>query len=450
MAKKLVHLTVSFFLVAMVAQTASWADKGRQHQERQDRPIQLGTSGGSIDHLDGAYCCGGTLGALVQDADGIKYILGNNHVMARVDRGVAAEDIIQPGLIDLECQQYQDDIVADLTRYVPIEVDFTNRADAAIAQVRDGQVDPEGSILDIGLISSNTVSAFAGQKVKKSGRTTGLTSGAVQAIDVSVNVQYPLECGGSSYKVANFVEQILIGPRRFSAAGDSGSLVVEGSEVDPTDGLPRAVGLLFAGSSSYTLANPIDAVLAELGGLVMVAGTAPEPPPGGEGEPVGTIAGTVTSSAGGTALAGAKVAVLETRQSTKTDASGSYSIANVPIGTGYSVKTSAKWFASQTVTDIKVQQDQTTVVDFLLVPRVSMDAHSATAAGHARKVKGRHSKAIFAMPGVVGHGVGRSDGGKPTIEIYLDQETAAARAQIPPLLDDVPVRVLVTGPFVAF
>ena len=43
-------------------------------------PIQLGTSGGWRTDLANGYCCGGTLGALVQ-VNGIQYILSNYHVM---------------------------------------------------------------------------------------------------------------------------------------------------------------------------------------------------------------------------------------------------------------------------------------------------------------------------------------------------------------------------------
>ena len=44
----------------------------------------------------------------------------------------------------------------------------------------------------------------------------------------------------------------------FSAGGDSGSLIV-------TNGTQQPTGLLFAGSTTHTIANPIQAVLAALG-----------------------------------------------------------------------------------------------------------------------------------------------------------------------------------------
>jgi hypothetical protein len=67
----------------------------------------------------------------------------------------------------------------------------------------------------------------------------------------------------------------------------------------------------------------------------------------------------------------------------------------------------------------------------------------------ARQAKARHSDALFNIPNVVGHGVSAVRG-RPIIEIYLSQEDAAARRQIPAALERTPVRVVITGPFVAY
>ena len=91
-----------------------------------------------------------------------------------------------------------------------------------------------------------------GLRVQKCGRTTGLTKGRIYAVNATVNVSY-----GS--RVARFVNQIIITPGSFSAGGDSGSLIVVDSS--GSDGR-KAVGLLFAGSPSITIANPIGLVLS--------------------------------------------------------------------------------------------------------------------------------------------------------------------------------------------
>jgi hypothetical protein len=218
------------------------------------------------------YCCGGTLGALVQDANNIQYILSNNHVLAKTNMGISGDDIIQPGLIDQNpvCSKDSNDTVADLTTFVSISFKkgTTNTVDAAIAEVRSNCigslgytvncVDPLGSILDIGQVSNSTVTPTLNMPVKKSGRTTGQTTGTITATNVTVDIRYNKQCGIGSQK-ARFINQIIIGPAGFSAGGDSGSLIVEDCSL-----YPMAVGLLFAGSNVVTIANPISNVLSSL------------------------------------------------------------------------------------------------------------------------------------------------------------------------------------------
>ena len=178
------------------------------------------------------FCCGGTLGALVQDSQGIQYILSNNHVLARTNRGIPREPIIQPALIDQEpaCLKDSGDAVANLSRFVPISFrrNTPNQVDAAIAKVRSGQVNPSGLILNIGEVSTTTVAPLPGMSVKKNGRTTGLTVGTITAVDATVDIQYSRQCGIDFLpRTARFTGQIVIGTAGFSAGGDSGSLVVE-------------------------------------------------------------------------------------------------------------------------------------------------------------------------------------------------------------------------------
>ena len=234
--------------------------RGADHTARQPRPIQLGVSGGNAGDLANGYCCSGTLGALVTDGNR-QFILSNTHVFAgdAVVGGngkVASvgDDINQSGLIDVGCRVVPNDMVADLTAWPQFG---TANIDAAIAQVRTGQVRTDGSILDIGTIANTTAQAFVGQAVKKSGRTTGFTRSAVSGLNATINVGYTDECAGNSFTV-QYTGQILISNRgsRFLDSGDSGSLMVEDVAANP-----RAVGLLYAGSSSVAIANPIDDVL---------------------------------------------------------------------------------------------------------------------------------------------------------------------------------------------
>jgi hypothetical protein len=235
------------------------------HTAKQTTPIQLGTSGGWRYDLANGYCCGGTLGSLVKNG-GTKYILSNYHVFESdiVNGGngrIAAngDPIIQPGLIDVGCYAGNAQTVATLVKRSSLP---DSNVDASIAQVSPGMVDSSGTILEVGTISSQTVAASLNQAVKKSGRTTGLTRSKISGLNATVSVAYDNECAGGAAFIKTFTGQIIISNRgsKFIAGGDSGSLMVEDVTTNP-----RAVGLLFAGSSTLAVANPIDEVLSFLG-----------------------------------------------------------------------------------------------------------------------------------------------------------------------------------------
>jgi hypothetical protein len=245
---------------------------GTSHTAQQTPPIQLGTSGGNATDLANGFCCSGTLGALVTKG-GTQYILSNSHVFAGdvVSGGNGrtaqiGDDVNQPGLVDINCNAANSQIVADVsslsTTYPP---NSTPNVDCSIAQVRSGMVRTDGSILEIGTISASTVGASVGQAVKKSGRTTGLTRSTINSINVSVSVGYTDECGGTSY-TKSYTGQIFVNntASKFLNSGDSGSLMVEDVATNP-----HAVGLLFAGSSSIAVANPIGSVLSQLGATMV-------------------------------------------------------------------------------------------------------------------------------------------------------------------------------------
>ena len=241
---------------------------GVSHTAIQSPPIQLGTSGGPAGDIANGFCCGGTLGSLVHIGS-TQYILSNSHVFAGdvVPGGngtvsAIGDDITQPGLIDVGCQASQAQVVADLsslsTLYPP---GSTPNVDCAIAQVRAGMVQTDGAILEVGTLSASTVGASINQAVKKSGRTTGLSRSKVSGLNGTVNVGYSDECAGGSF-TKTFTGQIFITNRgsKFLNSGDSGSLMVEDVTTNP-----RAVGLLYAGSSTTAVANPINDVLSHLG-----------------------------------------------------------------------------------------------------------------------------------------------------------------------------------------
>jgi hypothetical protein len=241
---------------------------GVSHTAKQTLPIQLGTSGGNVNDIANGFCCSGTLGSLVH-IGATQYILSNSHVFAgdvvpggngRVAQ--IGDDVNQPGLVDNNCSSTNTNIVADVsslsTLYPPAT---TPNVDCAIAQVRTGAVSTNGAILEIGTLSATTVAASVGQAVKKSGRTTGLSRSTINGLNATISVGYEDECNGNSF-TKTFTGQILVknNGSKFLNSGDSGSLMVEDVTTNP-----RAVGLLYAGSSTVAVANPINDVLSHLG-----------------------------------------------------------------------------------------------------------------------------------------------------------------------------------------
>jgi hypothetical protein len=249
----LILLTVLAFVVAG-SLAPSLADNGPNHRVRNQR---FGVSGGNVNDRSTRFCCSGTLGALVTDGS-TNYILSNNHVLGRSDQAVAGEDISQPGLIDVNCNAGATTIVGDLTAISP----FGSNVDAAIAQLRPGTMDASGAIEDIGVPSRSVAAPAVGMSVAKSGRTTGFTTGNITSINTSVNVQYQRGCGGGKKFTVSYTNQIVIGPGSFSAGGDSGSLIVTNNSAH------NPVGLLYAGSSSATIANRAGEVLTRLSAVI--------------------------------------------------------------------------------------------------------------------------------------------------------------------------------------
>ncbi len=264
------------------------------HQAEQAGAIALGGSGGSDNDFDTykdhagkhyvADCCGGTLGALVEDPSGTPYILSNNHVLASSDQGRVGDTIEQPGLIDDGCVPLSQagsrvQAVGALRYAVPLNAPSTN-VDAALASVNPGTVDAGGSILELGAQAGDMTlrsgapvaglgevldaSRLDGLAVVKSGRTTGLTCSTVDAVDLRVTVDYYKDCAETQpYTTRTFTGQIGVGGEAFADSGDSGSLVLDAANA-------RAIGLLYAtgtagaSGAGLTLVNPIGDVLSEL------------------------------------------------------------------------------------------------------------------------------------------------------------------------------------------
>ena len=222
----------------------------------------------------------GTLGCWVKK-NGQPVMLSNNHVLANSNAAEIGDAILQPGPFD--DGNFPQDHIANLTQFVPIsfqgepsECQFANavisvfnlgcrmissntRYEVVKIQAEDNLVDAaiaaplnmadvKDDIFNIGPVEG-TITGELGMAIKKSGRTTGFTTGEIQQVDVTANVQY------GAGQVAVFTDQLLAGA--MSQGGDSGSAVLDDNN--------RLTGLLFAGSDTTTIINRIENVFSALG-----------------------------------------------------------------------------------------------------------------------------------------------------------------------------------------
>ena len=242
--------------------------------DRFPRPVPIGVSAGLHDFGSG------TLGARVADGTHV-FALSNNHVFAGINSASVGEAITQPGSADGGTDPV--DRIGTLYAYQTINFSAgsTNTIDAAIALVSTANVGTTTPDDGYGTPGTVTAHAFVGEPVQKYGRTTGLQLGAVAGTDVSVDVCYLL-LFTTCLQQARFVNQISVTPGTFSAAGDSGSLIVTQNGNQP-------VALLFAGGDGLTIGNPIDTVLQRFG--VTIEGAPPSDGPPGSPSSVSATAG---------------------------------------------------------------------------------------------------------------------------------------------------------------
>ena len=239
--------------------------------------------GSSIAHY---RVTAGTLGAVVYDRKtGEQLILSNNHILANGSNGydgrcALGDPILQPATND---GGKEADRIAGLLRYIPINQgsekqqvscfytngfsalanilmnmikpgyemqvlkkrNRVNDVDCALAQPDCPQLISE-DIIDFGRVQG-VAEATTGIFVKKSGRTTGVTSGTINIINTTLKVEM-------NNKLVLFSDQIISNLK--SEGGDSGSLVLTSDNL--------AVGLLFAGSDKISVFNRIQYVLEAL------------------------------------------------------------------------------------------------------------------------------------------------------------------------------------------
>jgi hypothetical protein len=217
------------------------------------RPIVGGISLGVPEEAYGGKMAG-TLGLVVYGPNNDLYILSNAHVIAMNSKAQflpLGTAVLQPGTYDGGTVE---DKVGELYKYIKITFGpkGKNYADAAIAKVTIADY-LIGEVLggdDQNTYSiSNTIEVNVGDSVRKSGRTTGVTTNTVSDTSATVKVWYTLS------KWAIFYDQILI-DQPFIESGDSGSPVDKGG---------KFVGLAFAGSSTTAVVCKAKYIISGLG-----------------------------------------------------------------------------------------------------------------------------------------------------------------------------------------
>src|SRR5947199_229769 len=218
-------------------------ETGRFHARRSEQAMDLertkrirpAPGGVSIGHVQ---ITAGTLGLLAR-RHGRPVILSNNPVLANQNAGHVGDSILQPGPADGGRLQ---DTIARLVDFVPIQFKEpqpgpiarflarlfgpllraagwglkrlpsgrSNLVDAAVAEpIESRLVAPE--ILGIGRVRG-TKEPDIGLRVRKSGRTTGVTAGRITAIDAVVGQEEIVERLQAYAKTGNLPHLLFAGP----------------------------------------------------------------------------------------------------------------------------------------------------------------------------------------------------------------------------------------------
>lgn len=193
----------------------------------------------------------GTIGALVKkEGSDLIFLLSCNHVIAACNQIDPGMPIMAPAPDDARPNGVLPRSIARLHEAILLQ-------SGSLGLAGSGEEDLAlGLVLDQDLVSSwqgdpadgfdtptEVVDAKPGMRVKKFGRTTGLTHGVVDSL---VAEPYPVHCQSKKFKGEVWFRNIVYVDGRgeaFALPGDSGSLVV-------TEDGTKAVGLLFSSNGN--------------------------------------------------------------------------------------------------------------------------------------------------------------------------------------------------------
>ncbi|HET9639963.1 MAG TPA: DNA/RNA non-specific endonuclease [Allosphingosinicella sp.] len=196
-------------------------------------PIQPGIS---ISHPKGTA---GTIGLIVFDrVSGAPCVLSNWHVL-HGNRGAIGDPVVQPGPFD-------DNNVAGNVAGKLLRSHLGNAGDCALARIEQRGI--ERPVLELGVTAARMARVSLGDKLVKSGRTTGVTYGIVRRVDVIAKIDYRAPAG--EQPIGGF--EIGVDPAHappdgeISMGGDSGSAWMIASGAKATN---IFAGLHFAGEA---------------------------------------------------------------------------------------------------------------------------------------------------------------------------------------------------------
>ncbi len=457
-------------------------------------PVQLGSSGSNVDAIcltpAPGFCFGGTLGSLVTGG-GKTYVLSNNHVLGLSDGGAVGQGVTQPGVIETNCSTTGTITVANVSNIINLQNQPIPAfpVDVTTAQVISGQVDPLDNILELGTLSTvngvqvpqpappaagSGMAATVGQLLAKSGRTTGLTCATVESVDVTtgVSVGYSEGCAtGTSFTVV-YKDEIIVGNmtngQNFIGDGDSGSLAVD-------EATARPVALMFAGSDTEAVGNPVSDVLNALksttgGATFTFVGTATPHTVPGCGLP-GLSSVTVTPQSAAALPAGAaqraqsaatgnSTQIMSTPGVSAYGGGGSLDAPNEPAVMIFVAPGASQANIPATIDGVRtrlVESNSATAHGPLTAQQTAQLAAqspesqtitiSDAALAQTKSIKEQHAASLMSDPAIIGVGVSASldSPGDPALMIYVLK--GKAHGAIPATIDGVRTRIKETSQF---
>ena len=182
-------------------------------------------------------------------------VLSCNHVLSNWEQFPALTPVLQPAPVDGGVDPA--DVIARLGAVTPLVEAKRGKVDAALAELADPNdvrpAFPEGIPP---LADSTPAVAVEAQKVHKAGRSTGFTRGEI----MTVGAHFTVDSGDPDIGLILLEDQLLIRDvgRPFS---DFGELWRASSSSEER----RALGLVCARSTGYSVANRITNVFTALG-----------------------------------------------------------------------------------------------------------------------------------------------------------------------------------------